>query len=102
MKFVIIGGDAARMSAASHAKRKDPNIEVVVLEQTHDVSYSACGMPYNIADPNRDMETLVVRKAQVFIDKNKINLLTGYRATAIDRKAKKVVGITMGGRVLWF
>ncbi len=97
MKLVIIGGDAAGMSAASRAKRKDPAIDVTVLEQTYDVSYSACGMPYNIADPGRDMEELVVRKAQVFIEKNKINLLTGHRATAIDRAAKKVSGITTGG-----
>jgi protoporphyrinogen oxidase len=41
MKFVIIGGDAAGMSAASRAKRKQPEIEITVLEQTSDVSYSA-------------------------------------------------------------
>ena len=41
MKFVIIGGDAAGMSAASRAKRKKPETEVAVLEQTGDVSYSA-------------------------------------------------------------
>ncbi|MCK5541483.1 MAG: FAD-dependent oxidoreductase [Desulfobacterales bacterium] len=97
MKFVIIGGDAAGMSAASRAKRTDPDMDVVVLEQTHDVSYSACGMPYNIADPQRDMEKLVVRKAEVFIEKNKINLLTGHRVTAIDRAAKKISGITIEG-----
>jgi len=97
MKFVIIGGDAAGMSAASRAKRIDPDMDVLVLEQTHDVSYSACGMPYNIADPQRDMEKLVVRKAEVFIEKNKINLLTGHRVTALDRAVKKVSGITIGG-----
>jgi len=97
MKFVIIGGDAAGMSAASRAKRKDPDIEVIVLEQTYDVSYSACGMPYNIADAERDMEKLVVRKAEVFIEKNKINLLTGHKVTAIDRVGKKVTGVTVRG-----
>ncbi|MBU8850309.1 MAG: FAD-dependent oxidoreductase [Desulfobacterales bacterium] len=97
MRLVIIGGDAAGMSAASRAKRKDPDIDIIVLEQTHDVSYSACGMPYNIADPERDMEKLVVRKAEVFIEKNKINLLTGHRVTAIDRSAKKITGTTVQG-----
>ncbi|HMK34895.1 MAG TPA: pyridine nucleotide-disulfide oxidoreductase, partial [Desulfomonilaceae bacterium] len=66
MRFVVIGGDAAGMSAASKAKRNDPATEVVVLEQTEDVSYSACGIPYNIADADRDMEDLVVRRAEVF------------------------------------
>lgn len=41
MKFVIIGGDAAGMSAASKAKRKMPDMEVTVFEATGDVSYSA-------------------------------------------------------------
>ncbi len=50
MKFVVIGGDAAGMSAASRAKRNLPDLEITVLEKTMDVSYSACGMPYNIAD----------------------------------------------------
>ena len=61
MKFVIIGGDAAGMSAASRAKRRCPQMAVTVLEKTRDVSYSACGMPYNIADPDRDVRDLVVR-----------------------------------------
>jgi NADPH-dependent 2,4-dienoyl-CoA reductase/sulfur reductase-like enzyme len=97
MKFVIIGGDAAGMSAASRAKRMNPDLDVLVLEQTRDVSYSACGMPYNIADPQRDMDRLVVRKAEVFIEKNKINLLTGHRVTALDRGGKKVSGKTLEG-----
>ena len=39
--FVIIGGDAAGMSAASRAKRTMPELTVKVFEQTLDVSYSA-------------------------------------------------------------
>jgi protoporphyrinogen oxidase len=41
MKFVVIGGDAAGMSAASRAKRSRPDMEVTVIEKTNDVSYSA-------------------------------------------------------------
>ena len=41
MKFVVIGGDAAGMSAASRAKRNRPEMEVIVIEQTQDVSFSA-------------------------------------------------------------
>ena len=69
MNFVVIGGDAAGMSAASRAKRTQPDMNVTVLEKTQDVSYSACGMPYNIADPGRDIEELVVRRAADFREK---------------------------------
>jgi protoporphyrinogen oxidase len=41
MNFVVIGGDAAGMSAASRAKRRMPEIDVTVFEKTQDVSYSA-------------------------------------------------------------
>ncbi len=41
MKFVVIGGDAAGMSAASRAKRNRPDMEITVLVQSRDVSYSA-------------------------------------------------------------
>ncbi|BBO70165.1 NADH oxidase [Desulfosarcina alkanivorans] len=98
MKFVIIGGDAAGMSAASRAKRTLPDMEVIVLEKTGDVSYSACGMPYNIADADRPMDDLVVRSADVFRKKQGIDVLTGYRAEAIDTKNRIVSGTSRHNR----
>ena len=98
MKFVVIGGDAAGMSGASRAKRNRPDLEVTVFEQTQDVSYSACGMPYNIADPARPIEELVVREAQVFREKQGIDLRTGHRVEEIDRGAGKVRGRDEAGR----
>jgi protoporphyrinogen oxidase len=41
MQFIIIGADAAGMSAASRAKRSMPDLQVTVFEKTLDVSYSA-------------------------------------------------------------
>lgn len=97
MRFVIIGGDAAGMSAASRAKRNDPGVEVIVLEQGQDVSYSACNIPYNIADPERSIDDLVVRSAETFRRKLGIDLRTGHRAERIDRTARTVVGRTSDG-----
>ena len=98
MNFVIIGGDAAGMSAASRAKRNKPGLNITVLEKTMDVSYSACGMPYNIADPGRAIDDLVVRHAKVFREKQDINLLTGYRAEKIDPAHRTVSGISREGK----
>jgi NADPH-dependent 2,4-dienoyl-CoA reductase/sulfur reductase-like enzyme len=92
MRLVIIGGDAAGMSAASRAKRLDPNLDVIVLEKTGDVSYSACGMPYNIADPGRSMDDLVVRAAGVFRQKAGIDLRTRHHVTRIDPDRGTVTG----------
>lgn len=98
MHFVVIGGDAAGMSAASRARRHLPALEITVLEKTEDVSYSACGMPYNIAEENRDMTDLVVRSAQEFRKKQNITVLTGHHAQKIDITTKTVSGTTADGK----
>ncbi|MGM0418840.1 MAG: FAD-dependent oxidoreductase, partial [Thermodesulfobacteriota bacterium] len=91
MKIVIIGGDAAGMSAASQIKRKYPKNQVVVYEGTHDVSYSACTMPYSIADPDDDIERLIVRAPEEF-RKTGIELHLGHWIEKIDRDAKIISG----------
>lgn len=40
-KLVVIGGDAAGMSAASQAKRRQPELEIVVFERSQHTSFSA-------------------------------------------------------------
>jgi NADPH-dependent 2,4-dienoyl-CoA reductase/sulfur reductase-like enzyme len=102
MNFLVIGADAAGMSAASRAKRNMPEMNVTVFEKTHDVSYSACGMPYNIAVPEKAIENLVVRQAQVFRDKQGINLLTGHEVKSIDPMGKRVLGVTYEGQKFEF
>lgn len=97
MTFLVIGGDAAGMSAASRARRLSPDLSISVLEQTDDVSYSACGMPYNIADPERPIDDLVVRRADVFREKQGIELFTGHRVESIDRENRKVTAESPGG-----
>ncbi len=97
MKFVVIGGDAAGMSAASRAKRNQPDLDITVLEKTEDVSYSACGMPYNIADPGSRLDDLVVRHAQAFREKQGIDLRTGHCANKIEPSLKIISGKTIKG-----
>ena len=48
-KILIIGGNAAGLSAASRAKRLNPKLEITVLERLPQISYSTCGLPYLLA-----------------------------------------------------
>jgi len=83
-KIVVIGGVAAGMSAASQIKRRSPDTEVIVLEQGRDVSYGACGMPYNLAEPDRDIEDLVVISADIFRKKRNIEVLPDLALVAMS------------------
>ena len=49
-RIVVIGGDAAGMSAASQAKRiAGDAVEIVAFERGRQGSYSACGIPCWVA-----------------------------------------------------
>jgi len=97
MRFVVVGGDAAGMSAASRAKRKMPQAEITVFEQGYDVSYSACGMPYTIAEPERSMQELVVREARAFREKQGLDVQLGCRVEGLDPAAGRIFGTTTEG-----
>ena len=47
--ILIIGGNAAGLTAASRAKRLDPRLKITVVEKLPFISYSTCGLPYFIA-----------------------------------------------------
>ena len=89
-QIVIIGGDAAGMSAASQVKRQQPDWSVIVLEQGDYVSYAACGMPYYVEGLIEEFEQLVEITPQVFREKRGIDLRLDHRAIAIDPAAQAV------------
>ncbi|MBT3153706.1 FAD-dependent oxidoreductase [Streptomyces sp. CHD11] len=62
-RLVVIGGDAAGMSAASQARRlKGPDeLEIVAFERGHFTSYSACGIPYWVSGDVPDRDRLIAR-----------------------------------------
>ena len=45
-RMVVIGGDAAGMSAAAQASRGSRAVELVVFEKGRFTSFAACGLPY--------------------------------------------------------
>ena len=88
--FVVIGGDAAGMSAASKAKREAPDLEVVVFERGDWVSYGACGLPYYVKGDIASLEDLVAVPAEDFREERDIDLRTGHEVVGIDPTAKTV------------
>lgn len=62
-RLVIVGGDAAGMSAAAQARRfRDArDLEIVVFERGHFTSYSACGIPYWVGGHVRERDQLIAR-----------------------------------------
>ncbi len=80
----MVGGVAAGMSAASQIRRRRPDTRVTVLERGAHISYGACGMPYNIEDPERSIEDLVVLSPEKARSERGIDLHLNHEATGID------------------
>lgn len=89
LQVVVIGGDAAGMSAASQVKRRIKTAHVVVLEKSEDVSYGACGMPYNISRRG-DIDELTVMSALQFKEKRGLDVRLLNEGIGVDTKNKIV------------
>lgn len=66
MKIVIIGGQAAGMSAAAKARRMVKDAKIVVYEASDIVSFGACGLPYYVGDFFDNKERMIARTAEKF------------------------------------
>jgi len=82
-RLVIIGADAAGMSAASEARRANPALEIIAYDRGGYASYSQCGLPYWIGDVVDDQEKLIARTVAEFA-KQTITVNLQHEVTAID------------------
>ena len=90
-RLIVVGGDAAGMSAASQARRRrgPDDLEIVAYERSSWVSYSACGEPYHVAGEVDPLERLVARTPEQFA-KRGIVVHTRHEVTAIDTTRRTV------------
>jgi len=90
-RLVVIGGDAAGMTAAARARRRrDPeDLDIVAFERGAYTSYSACGIPYFVGDLLSDIDGLVARSPDEH-RKNGIDVRTGHEVVAIDVNTRRV------------
>ena len=89
-RFVVVGGDAAGLSAAAKARRQAPDREVVVLERGEWVSYGACGIPYYVQGAIPDLEDLQVSRPEKLVGKYGIDLRRNNEVVAVDPDGRTV------------
>lgn len=90
-RLVVIGGDAAGMSAASQARRlKGPGeLEIVAFERGHFTSFSACGIPYWVGGDVPERDDLIARTPEEHRARG-IDLRLRTEVTEIDVRGQRV------------
>ncbi|WUH94979.1 FAD-dependent oxidoreductase [Streptomyces sp. NBC_00433] len=101
-RLVVIGGDAAGMSAASQARRRRAadDLEIVAFERGPHASYSACGIPYWIGGAVQGPDALVARTAAEHRARD-IDLRLGTEVVAIDLERGRVRSRDADGGERW-
>jgi NADPH-dependent 2,4-dienoyl-CoA reductase/sulfur reductase-like enzyme len=87
-RLLVIGADAAGMSAAAQARRRAPDLDIVAIEAGRWTSYSACGIPYAIGGSVGGLDELVARTPEEF-RAMRIDVRTEHEVTALDLAARK-------------
>ncbi|MFN8103839.1 MAG: FAD-dependent oxidoreductase [Acidimicrobiia bacterium] len=103
-RLVVVGGDAAGMSAASAARRlRGPvDLAITAFERGDHSSYAACGIPYFVGGEVRPLDRLVVRTPEQFRDRQDIEVRVQHEVVAIETGAARVQVRDRGsGAVSW-
>ena len=82
-RLVIIGADAAGMSAAAEARRANQRLKIVAFDRGSAASYSQCGLPYLIGGVMADTSRLIARTVEQFAAQD-IFVHLGHEVTALD------------------
>lgn len=93
--FVVVGGDAAGLSAASKCARESER-DVVVFERGRWVSYAHCGTPYYVKGEVDDLVDLT-SLSPAEIEERGIDLRRDHEVTGIDTEARTVTVRGEGG-----
>ena len=89
-KIVVIGSGAAGAKAASKAKRLDFKNHVEIFTSDSHTSVSLCGLPYYIEGAVKDINDLIVRTPEQFLQ-NGIPVYTNYTLQEIIPEKNCVV-----------
>ncbi|NLV07966.1 FAD-dependent oxidoreductase [Haloarcula rubripromontorii] len=87
--FVVIGGDAAGLSAASKFAREAPDRDVIVFEKGEWVSYAHCGTPYYVKGTVERLTDLLSLSPQQAAERG-IDLRRNHEVVGVDTDAGTV------------
>ncbi len=91
MKTVIIGGGGSGMAAATHLRRQDENMEIVVLEKSDEFAVAVCGLPYMLEGKIKDKDELIGATIEQMRRIFKIDIRLNTEVLSIEPKARKIL-----------
>ena len=91
-RYVIVGGVAGGMSAATRLRRLDNEAEIVVIEKSGYVSYANCGLPYYIGGVIAREQDLLLQTPESLNKRFRLDVRVKSEVTSI-KPAEKMVSV---------
>ncbi len=91
-RLVIVGGDAAGMSAASQVRRMRSDIEIIAFERGAFTSYALCGLPYYVAGYVAGWNQLIARTPEAH-RRNGIDVRLRTEVIGLDLARREVIAL---------
>lgn len=88
--YLIIGADAAGLSAAVQIKRKQPRATIKVISKGKIISYGACGIPYVLSGDIESADELIHFTPESFEQQRGIPVEIDREAIALNPKERQV------------
>ncbi|GGI46792.1 NADPH-dependent 2,4-dienoyl-CoA reductase, sulfur reductase [Agromyces flavus] len=90
-RYLIIGGVAGGMSAATRLRRLDEHAQITVLERGGHVSFANCGLPYHLGGVIEERSSLLLQTPASLGSRFGLDVRVRTEAVSIDREARTVV-----------
>ncbi|MFL0712985.1 MAG: FAD-dependent oxidoreductase [Microcella pacifica] len=88
--YVIIGGVAGGMSAATRLRRLDESARITVIERGEHVSFANCGLPYHVGGVIDDRDALILQTPESLAARFALDVRVRTEALSVDRDARTV------------
>lgn len=89
-RYLIIGGVAGGMSAATRLRRLDEHAQITVLERGGHVSFANCGLPYYLGGVIEERSSLLLQTPESLGSRFGIDVRVRTEAVSIDRASQTV------------
>ncbi|MGV8970088.1 MAG: FAD-dependent oxidoreductase [Microbacteriaceae bacterium] len=89
-RYLIIGGVAGGMSAATRLRRLVENAEIIVFERGGYVSFANCGLPYYLGGIIDERDSLLLQTPESLAARFNLDVRVHSEVIAIDRAAQSV------------
>lgn len=94
MKFVVVGGVAGGMSAATRLRRLNENAEIIIIDKGPYVSFANCGLPYHVSGLIPTLGDLLVQTPESLYARFRLDVRVNSEVVKIEPEKKliQVVG----------